>query len=65
MTAKSDSSDGDGRARVERQIEEARDVLRRPKHPWWSVRPRKLLVPVGLVVGLMLVLRKLEEDTSD
>ena len=65
MKSESESPDPDGRARVERQIAEARDVLRGPKRSQRLVRPRKLFVPVALAIAFALVLRKFEQSTGD
>ena len=51
-----------GRVRVERSIAETRDVLRSPAKG--GVR-RRLLVPALLAIGVIFVLRRLEQSTSD
>ena len=51
-----------GRVRVERQIEEARAVLRDGQKG--GRIPRKLLVPALLALGVIAVLRHFEQSTS-
>lgn len=54
-----------GRARVERQIAETRDVLRGPSKSQRRLRPGKLLVPMLLAAGVILILRQFEQSTGD
>lgn len=53
-----------GRGKVEQAIVGARGGLRKPRRGA-AVRPRKLIVPVALAVGVLLFLRYLEQSTAD
>jgi len=52
-----------GRGRVEHAIADAREVLQTSRRG--RIRPRKLVVPVALALGVILFLRYLEQSTGD
>ena len=54
-----------GRARVERQIAETRDVLRGSTRSQRRVRPAKLIVPALLALGVVFILRRFEQSTGN
>ncbi len=51
-----------GRMKVERAITDARETMQERKKA--GVRPRKLLVPIVLALGVILVLRRFEQSTG-
>lgn len=51
-----------GRMKVERAITGARDAMQERQKG--RVRPRKLLVPVLLAVGVIVILRRFEQSTG-
>ena len=51
-----------GRVKVERAITDARETMQERQKA--GVRPRKLLVPVLLALGVILVLRRFEQSTG-
>ena len=51
-----------GRLRVERAIDDARETMQERKRS--GVRPRKLVVPVLLALGVIYVLRRFEQSTG-
>lgn len=57
------ASSTNGRGRVEHTIESAREALQTSKQV--RVRPRKLMLPVLLALGVILFLRYLEQSTGD
>ena len=55
------ASSTNGRVRVEHVIAHTRsDLQRRPR-----LRPAKLVVPVALALGVLLVLRHFEQSTAE
>jgi len=53
-----------GRGRVEQAIAVARAGLRKPPRRG-LVRPRRLVIPVALALGVILFIRYLEQTTAD
>jgi hypothetical protein len=51
-----------GRVKIEQAIRGAREAIQAPRKG--RVRPRKLLVPVILALGVIFVLRRFEQSTG-
>lgn len=57
-----DTASRNGRVRVENAISDARETMQARKRG--GVRPRKLLVPVLLALGVIYILRRFEDSAS-
>jgi hypothetical protein len=62
MTADQQQHSTNGRLRVERAIDDARETMQSRKRG--GIRPRKLVVPVLLALGVIYVLRRFEQSTG-
>ncbi len=62
MTTTDQQHSTNGRMKVERAITDARETMQERKRA--GVRPRKLLVPMVLALGVILVLRRFEQSTG-
>lgn len=62
MTTDQQHHSTNGRMKVERTITDARETMQERKKA--GVRPRKLLVPIVLALGVILVLRRFEQSTG-